>query len=72
MLGPPGEKETKCVGALVLAFGPGNLFDSDAAGFAIDAAHAIAQAHGDVPEGNEVKGALVWHVIVGGSLAAAV
>ncbi len=53
----------------MLAIGPGDLLDGDSARPAIDAAHAIAEAHWNVPEGNEVESALGGHVIVGGSSA---
>ena len=71
VFGPSREEEPQGVGAPVLAFGPWDRFDGDAAGLAIDAAHAIAQPHGNVPEGDEVERAPARHVVVGGSLATA-
>ena len=56
MFGPPREEQTESVGAVMLAFGPGDLFDGDrVTAFAIDAAHAVEEPHGDVPEGHEIE-----------------
>ena len=56
---------------MVLALGPGNLFDGDAAGFAVDAAHQVTESHRDVPEGDEVEHARRGHVLVDGAFASA-
>ena len=72
VLGPLGKEEAQRVSGVVLALGPGNLFDGDnAAGFAVDAAHHIAEAHRDVPEGDEVEQTRRGHVTVDGAFASA-
>ena len=56
VLCPLGEEKAKRIGAPVLARGPRNLFDGDrVTAFAVNAAHAVEEPHGDVPEGHEVK-----------------
>ena len=71
VLGPLGKEEAKRVSGVVLALGPGNLFDGDAAGLAVDAAHQVAEAHRDVPEGDEVEQTRRGHVTVDGAFASA-
>ena len=56
VLCPLREEEAKRVGAVMLALGPRDLFDGDrVTAFAIDAAHAVDQPYGDVPERDEVE-----------------
>jgi hypothetical protein len=68
-----GEKDAEVVGEAVFATGPGDGFGDDAfAVAAIDAAHAVVEAYGNVPEGDVVEGAWVfWGVVGGAELAAA-
>ena len=71
--GPLGEEDAKVVGEAVFAAGPGHGFGDDAfAVAAIDAAHGVVEAHGDVPEGDVVEGARLFLGVEGGTgLAAA-
>jgi hypothetical protein len=39
----------------MLAIGPGDLLDHDAAGFAVDTAHAVEKEHQETPDGDEFK-----------------
>ena len=39
----------------MLAIGPGDLLDYDAAGFADEQAHAVQEKHQETPNGDELK-----------------
>ena len=54
-LGPPGEEPGVGVGQSVLAGGPRNGLDLDAAARAGHAAHRVEEDHRDVPQGHEVE-----------------
>jgi hypothetical protein len=68
-----GEKDAEVIRVAVFAAGPGDGFGDDAfAVAAIHAAHAVVEAHGDVPEGDVVEGARLFLGVIGGTgLAAA-
>lgn len=70
---PLGEEDAEVIGVAVFAAGPRNGFSDDAlAVAAIDAAHAVVEAHGNVPERDLVESARVFLGIVGrAGLAAA-
>lgn len=52
------------IAARVLALGPRDLFNFDAAIPALDPAHEVAKEDGDVPEWDEREGAWSGHVVV--------
>jgi hypothetical protein len=39
----------------MLAIGPGNFLDYDAAGFAVDPAHAVEEKNQEAPNGDELE-----------------
>ena len=64
-LGPTGEEPGAGVGEAVLAGGPGDGLDLDAAARAVDAAHGVAEDDGDLPERHEVEAAWRQNVVAG-------
>ena len=64
-LGPAGEEPGAGVGEAVLAGGPGDSLDLDAAARAVDAAHSVTEDDGDLPEGHEVEAAWRQGVVAG-------
>jgi hypothetical protein len=54
----------------MLAIGPGDLLDYDAAAFAVDPAHAVEEKHQEPPNGDELKRTLGEVIVAGGRAAA--
>ena len=65
VLGPTGEEPGAGVGEAVVAGGPGDGLDLDAAARAVDAAHGVAEDDGDLPERHEVEAAWRQNVVAG-------
>jgi hypothetical protein len=49
----------------MLAIGPGDFLDYDAAGFAVDPAHAVEEKHQEAPNGDELERRLGELIVAG-------
>src|SRR5471030_1023175 len=68
---PSGQEQHVSFGQLVFAVAPRNLFDHDAAAWAVHAPHAIQKEDQNPPERNELKTPLGKVVVTGSRLVAA-